>query len=417
MPIPPDVKPVSVTTLNNAVKGRLEEFFPRVWVAGEVANFVRASSGHMYFTLKDAQSSVRCCMWRAFALRLRFDPHDGMEVIVRGGLTVFPPRGDYQLIIEELHPKGIGAAELALRQLKEKLFQRGYFDPKRKRPLPRYPRRIGLIASPTGAAIRDMLEILAKRWPMADAVVRPSRVQGEGAAQDLAAAVRQLSTLHRSRQLHLDAIVLGRGGGSAEDLAAFNEEIIADAIHACSVPVVSAVGHEIDVSIADLVADYRALTPSQAITALCPDAGELADEMIAFSDRLRDSVLRRIELGRQRLDKLTERAAFRRPLDRIRDLDQRLDERATRLQRAMSQRIRRAEDRLAGLADHLEGLSPLNVLKRGYSLTRLADSERLIRDATTVQPGERLVTRVEHGEIISRVEEIRSHSPGSREES
>ncbi|MCZ2343021.1 MAG: exodeoxyribonuclease VII large subunit [Bacteroidales bacterium] len=416
MPIPPNVKPFSVTALNTSVKGRLEEFYPSVWVAGEVANYVRASSGHLYFTLKDAQSSVRCCMWRAFGMRLRFDPHDGMEVIVRGGLTVFPPRGDYQLIIEELQPKGIGAAELALRQLKEKLFQRGYFDPKRKRPLPRYPRCIGLIASPTGAAIRDMLEILAKRWPMADAIVRPSRVQGEGAAQDLAAAVRQLSTLHRTHRLTLDAVVLGRGGGSAEDLAAFNEEIVADAIHACSVPVVSAVGHEIDVSIADLVADYRALTPSQAITALCPDHGELAEEMIAFSDRLRDTVLRRIELGRQRLDKLTERATFRRPLDRIRDLDQRLDERSTRLQRAMLQRIRRANDQLAGLADQLEGLSPLNVLKRGYSLTQLAGSERLIRDATTVQPGERLVTRVERGEIVSRVEEVRPDQPGSREE-
>lgn len=411
--LPANVKPLTVTGLNTALKSHLEEFFPGVWVSGEVANFVRATSGHLYFTLKDAQSSIRCCMWRAFAFRMKFDPHNGLEVIVRGGLTVFPPRGDYQLIIEELQPKGIGAAELALRQLKEKLLQRGYFDPKRKRPLPRYPRRIGLIASPTGAAIRDMLELLVKRWPLADAVIRPSRVQGEGAAHDIAAAVRQLSTLHKTGRLALDAIVLGRGGGSSEDLAAFNEEIVADAIHACCVPVVSAVGHEIDVSIADLVADYRALTPSQAITSLCPDREELADEMIAFGDRLRDRMLHRVALHRQRLDKLGDRPAFRRPLDWIHDLEQRLDEKTARLQRAMHQTIRRSADRVAGLADHLEGLSPLNVLKRGYSLTRRADGERLIRDVAEVQPGEAIITRVDRGEIVSRVEEVR---PGSGEE-
>ena len=407
MPLPPDIKPFTVTALNTAVKARLEEHFPGVWVAGEVSNFVRASSGHLYFTLKDNQSAVRCCMWRAFAFRMRFDPRNGMDVIVRGGLTVFPPRGDYQLIVEELQPKGIGAAELALRQLKEKLLQRGYFDPKRKRPLPRYPRRIGLIASPTGAAIRDMLEILARRWPLADAVVRPSRVQGDGAAEELAAAVRQLGGLHKLNRLPLDAIVLGRGGGSSEDLAAFNEEIVADAIHQCSVPVVSAVGHEIDVSIADLVADYRALTPSQAIAALCPDREELGDEMIDFADRLRDAMLHRVQLGRQRLDKLADRPAFRKPLDRIRDLEQRLDDTGRRLHRAVSHTIRRADDRLAGMADHLEGLSPLNVLKRGYSLTRSADGERLIRSADDVRPGDQLITRVDRGEIVSRVEAVR----------
>ncbi|MGL6094438.1 MAG: exodeoxyribonuclease VII large subunit, partial [Fimbriiglobus sp.] len=282
MPPPDGAKVFTVSGVTTAVKVRLEEHFPSVWVAGEVSNFVRASSGHMYFTLKDDEAAIRCVMWRAFGLRLRFDPRNGMEVVVRGGLTVFAPRGDYQLIVEELEPKGVGAAELALRQLKEKLLQRGYFDPKRKKPLPRFPRRIGLIASPTGAAVRDMLEILAHRWPRADAVLRPSRVQGAGAADDVALAVRQLNYLHKQNLLPIDAIVIGRGGGSSEDLAAFNEEVVADAIYNSVIPVVSAVGHEIDVSIADLVADYRALTPSQGITALCPDRGELLDGLLMF---------------------------------------------------------------------------------------------------------------------------------------
>src|SRR5579885_1340570 len=258
MPLPEGVKPLSVSAVTTAVKLRLEEHFPELWVAGEVSNFVRAQSGHVYFTLKDATSTLRCVMLRGFALRLKFDPRDGMEVVARGGLSVFAPRGEYQLYVQELLPKGLGAAELALRQLKEKLLKKGYFDPKRKRVLPKYPRRVALIASATGAAVRDMLELLTTRWPVSDVVVRPSRVQGDGAAQDVAASLRMLNHLHKLNHLPLCAIVIGRGGGSSEDLAAFNEECVADAVDESSVSVVSAVGHEIDVSIADLVADYRA---------------------------------------------------------------------------------------------------------------------------------------------------------------
>ena len=411
MPPPSDAKVFSVSAITNAVKLRLEEHFPGVWVAGEVSNFVRASSGHQYFSLKDDKTTIRCCMWRAFALRMRFDPKNGMQVVVRGGITVFPQRGEYQLIVEELEPKGVGAAELALRQLKEKLLQRGYFDPKRKKPLPRYPRRIALIASATGAAIRDMLEILSHRWPLADAIVRSSRVQGDGAAEEVAAAVRQLNDLHVRKLLPLDAIVIGRGGGSSEDLAAFNEEIVADAIFQSKIPVVSAVGHEIDVSIADLVADYRALTPSQGITALCPDRGELMDGLLMFGDRMRDALVYRVNLSKQRLDKLSDRPALRKPMERVRDLEQKLDDTAARLLRAAKIGVQRSQDRVAALADQLDGLSPLNVLARGYSLTRIADGEQLLRNADDVQPGERIISRLTNGEIVSRVEEVRPGSP------
>ncbi|OWK45291.1 exodeoxyribonuclease VII large subunit [Fimbriiglobus ruber] len=403
MPLPEGTKPLTVSALTNAVKLRVEENFPGVWVTGEVANLVRAASGHIYFTLKDAGATLKCAMFRGFALRLRFDPKDGMSVNARGGITVYPPRGEYQLVVEELLPKGVGAAELALRQLKEKLLAKGYFDPKRKKPLPRFPRRIALVASATGAAIRDMLEILTTRWPLADVVVRPSRVQGAGAAEDVAASVRLLNRLHRLNHLPLDAIVIGRGGGSSEDLAAFNEEIVADAIHDSTVPVVSAVGHEIDVSVADLVADYRALTPSQAITALTPDRRELMDGLADFTDRLREAVVHRVELGRQRVDQLAARPALRKPLERVRELEQKLDDTAARLLRAANLSVRRSGDQLAATAERLEGLSPLNVLRRGYSLTRTADGDQLIRDASTVRPGDRIVTRLAGGEILSEV--------------
>lgn len=402
MPLPDGVKPFTVSGLTTAVKLRLEEHFAATWVAGEVTNLVRAASGHLYFSLKDSKAVLRCVLFRGFALRLKFDLRDGMEVIALGGLSVYEPRGDYQMQVQELQPQGIGAAELALRQLKEKLLHRGYFDPKRKRKLPEYPQRVALIASATGAAVRDMLEILTTRWPLADVVVKPSRVQGEGAAQDVAASVRMLNHLHKSSRLPLCAIVIGRGGGSAEDLAAFNEEIVADAIFQSAVPVVSAVGHEVDVSVADLVADYRALTPSEAITKLCPDRRQLMEELIDFGDRLREAATHRIEQARQRVDRLADRPALRRPHERLRDLEQRLDDLGARLDRAARVKLQRCRDRIAATADQLESLSPLNVLKRGYSLTQTTDG-RLVRSTADVSAGDRIITRVTDGEIVSDV--------------
>lgn len=396
-------EPYTVSTLTAQLRGLIEKQFPSVWVAGEVSNFTRASSGHWYFTLKDTGAQLRAVMFRGINLRLKFDPRDGLEVIARGRLTVYDPRGDYQLIVEELQPKGIGAAELALRQLKEKLLGKGYFDPRRKKPLPRFPKRVGLIASATGAAVRDMVELFAQRWPLTELVIRPSRVQGETAAAEIAAAIRMLNHFHINRELPLDAIVLGRGGGSTEDLWAFNEEVVADAVFNSVVPVVSAVGHEIDVTVADLVADHRAETPSAAVVALTPDCREMTAGLLELRTRLYEAVEHRLQMARQRVEQLAARPAFRRPLQRVHDLEQRLDTIAGRLTRAANQTVIQATQKLAALAARLETLSPLNVLTRGYSLTQTADGQ-LVHDANEVAPGDVLVTRLAVGQVVSRVE-------------
>jgi len=403
--IPPGAKVLSVGELTRGVKGLLEDAFPSVWVAGEISNLARPSSGHVYLSLKDADAQVRSVMWRGMALRLRFEPADGQQVIARGRVSVYAPRGDYQLLIEEMHVKGMGAAELALRQLKEKLFRLGWFDPARKKRLPRFPKRLALVTSPSGAAVRDMLEILTRRWPAAEVWICPVRVQGEGAALEIATALATLNRLHQSGALPLCAVILGRGGGSAEDLWEFNDERVARAIFEAVFPVVSAVGHEIDLTIADLVADFRALTPSQAATSVVPDAAELRLGLNDCGDRLRDALRRQVEQARQRLDDLATRRIFRLPKERIHDCEQRLDEWGERLRRAARQRMTKARERLEAGAAQLESLSPLNVLARGYSLTRTEADNRVIRNAEQVKSGDRLRTTVQHGWIISRVEE------------
>lgn len=397
-----DREVLTVSALTARVRGVIEGEFPSVWVAGEVSNYTKAASGHMYLTLKDSRAQIKAVLFRGVNLRMRFEPRDGLEVLARGRLTVYEPRGDYQFQIEELQPKGVGAAELALRQLKEKLLTKGYFDPRRKKPLPRFPRRVALIASASGAAVRDMIELFAQRWPLAEVVVRPSRVQGDGAAEEVAVAVRGLNRLHASGTLPLDAIVIGRGGGSAEDLWAFNEEAVADAVFQSAVPVVSAVGHEIDVTVCDLVADHRAETPSAAVVALTPHRDELLTSLTDLGGRLREAVTHRLEVARRTLDQLASRPALRQPLRRVHDLGQRLDDTAARLHRAARQRLTHESDRVAALAARLDTLSPLNVLARGYSLTRTADG-RLVRAAADVVPGDRLVTRLADGEVESRV--------------
>jgi exodeoxyribonuclease VII large subunit len=319
---------------------------------------------------------------------------------------VYAPRGDYQLAIEEIHPKGIGALELALQQLREKLERKGYFDARRKKRLPAYPRTIALVTSPTGAAVRDMLETLSRRWPLAAAIVVPVRVQGDGAAAEIAAAIHLLNRLKSDGHLCPDFLIVGRGGGSLEDLWAFNEEPVADAIFASRIPIVSAVGHETDVTISDLVADHRALTPSRAVTDLTPDRLELATVLCDRYARLRERVLRRIEIARQRVTAVADRRSFRNPLDRVRDLERRLDELDGRLGRGASGPLNRARQRVAAIAGQLESLSPLNVLARGYSLTRTPDGH-VIQDAQAVRPGDLVQTRLARGELTSRVEEVR----------
>ncbi|MFM8274342.1 MAG: exodeoxyribonuclease VII large subunit [Gemmata sp.] len=398
----PAAQVLSVAQLTSRVRSTLEANFLSVWVAGEVSNFTRASSGHWYFTLKDDHAQIKAVAFRGINLRLRFDPRNGTEVVARGRLTVYDPKGEYQFVVEEMQPKGVGAAELALQQLKEKLLAKGYFSPSRKRPLPRPPQRVGLVASASGAAIRDMIEVFAQRWPFTELIVRPARVQGEGAAHDISLAVRQLNWLHRNTRLSFCAIVLGRGGGSAEDLWAFNAEAVADAVFNSTVPVVSAIGHETDVTVADLVADHRAETPTAAVVALTPDRRELLASLGDLRERLAAAAERRVRFARQRLDQLAARPALRRPLQRITELEQRLDDTAARLGRAARQRLVHAGERLAALSAQLATLSPLQVLGRGYSLTHTADGQ-LVRDVSALRPGDLLVTRVAGGTVRSLV--------------
>jgi exodeoxyribonuclease VII large subunit len=350
-------------------------------------------------------------IYRGVNLRLRFDLTDGMEVIARGRVTVYQPRGEYQLQVEEVQPRGVGPLELAFRQLKEKLFRQGYFDPRRKKPLPAYPRRVALVTSPTGAAVRDMLETLNRRWPLAEVWVFPATVQGDGAGESVAAAVRRANAAGG-----VDVLVLGRGGGSLEDLWAFNEEVVARAVFESRVPVVSGIGHETDLVIADMVADVRALTPTDAATKVVPDQFKVIDRLQEADGRLRDLLLRKLDLARSRLDDLARRRCFRAPLERVREQERRLDEWGERLQRAVRRRLTELRQRLEAQAGRLETLSPLNVLARGYSLTLILAGDRtpaeqgrqLVRAADDARPGDRLLTRVHRGRLVSRVEEVHS---------
>ena len=314
--LPTETIPVlTVSALTFVLKDVVESAFPHVWVSGEISNLMKAGSGHVYFTLKDDSAQLKAVMWRSTAQRVRFDLRDGMEVIAAGAIQVYEARGQHQLVIEQMQPKGIGPLELAFRQLQQKLAAEGLFAPERKRPLPRFPRRIALITSPTGAAVRDMIQVMTRRWPRADIVVVPVVVQGDQAAGQIAAALRRVHTIPR-----VDVVICGRGGGSLEDLWAFNEETVARAIHACHVPVISAVGHEVDVTIADLVADRRALTPSEAAELVVPLESDVRMELDQIRQRLMSSLRQQTQQARMRLDSLASRRCFTRPLDRIHDL-------------------------------------------------------------------------------------------------
>jgi exodeoxyribonuclease VII large subunit len=404
-------RPLSVTQLTLQIKDLLEGSFPSVWVSGEISNLSRPQSGHVYLTLKDDQSQVRAVVWRSTAQRLRIDLHDGLEVICQGGLDVYAPRGSYQLVIRELHAKGMGALEQALRRLQKKLAAEGLFDPVLKKSLPRYPRRIALVTSPTGAAIHDFLQVLRRRAAGIEVLVVPVRVQGEGAASEIADGIRQVNRL----KTKIDVIVAGRGGGSMEDLWAFNEEVVVRAIFESRIPVVSAVGHEIDVTLSDLAADVRALTPSEAAERVVPDTTELASALNGLQRRLLGALRGQATAARSRLDALANRRVLRRPYDHIRDHQRRLDDLGERGLRAIQNLAELARQRSAALAAQLDSLSPLGVLGRGYSLTRRVADGQVIRDSARLKLGERIVTRFHRGEAVSRVEEVKKRKAGKAE--
>ena len=394
-------KALTVSQLTAKLKGVMESSFRFVWVSGEISNCKQASSGHVYFTLKDEDAQLAAIIWRGVAQRLRFQLKDGLKVLAAGPIQLYETRGQYQLIAEQLEPQGIGALELAFRQLQRKLEAEGLFHPDRKRPWPTFPRRIALITSPTGAAVRDMLQVISRRWPRANIVIVPVPVQGAEAAPLIADALRQVHQIPG-----VDVVICGRGGGSLEDLWAFNEEVVARAISDCLVPVISAVGHEIDVTIADLVADKRALTPSEAAELVVPLESDVRLLLEQIRQRLTTALQYQSQHARFQVERLSQHRSFSRPLDRIHQLETQIDDLDERLRRAVTRRLEASRQQVGTIAASLNALSPLAVLERGYSLTKRIADGTLIREMKTISIGDKISTLLADGTLISQVTEL-----------
>ncbi len=391
----------SVGELLAGLRMLLEERVGRVWVVGELSNLHRARSGHLYFTLKDDSGQVRAALFRNAARRLAFEPEDGLEVLVYGDLSVYEPRGDLQLIVRQLEPRGLGALQLAFEQLRARLEAEGLFDADRKRPLPARPSRMGVVTSPTGAAIRDVLEVTGRRYSAASILISATRVQGVGAEDEIAAAIDAISA-----QPDVDLILLVRGGGSLEDLQAFNSEAVARAIARAAVPIVSGVGHEVDVTIADLVADARAATPSVAAEMAVPDAADLRRHLARDWRRLLLAVRAVFAHGAQSLERERDALQMLAPSVRLTVQRARFGAAIRALVRVGTASAERGRSRLAQLAGRLDSLSPLGVLDRGYALVRRARDGAIPRTADQVERGERLVIRLAEAQLEAVVESI-----------
>ncbi len=423
-------KVLTVWELTSEVKRLLERQVGSVWVSGEITNLRAQSSGHMYFTLKDAAAQLSCVLFRGTTAAQRQLLADGQKVLLQGEVTVYEARGQYQLIVRAVELQGVGALQAAFEKLKQKLAAEGLFAPERKRPLPRCPQRIGLVTSPTGAAIRDVFHVVQRRNPALEIILVPCRVQGEGAAAEIAAALQLLNEFGaQNPALPLDLILLTRGGGSLEDLWAFNEEVVARAIFHSAIPVVSAVGHEIDFSIADFVADLRAATPSAAAEIITEGVHASREWVADAPRRLRQLVRRKVDRETERLASLTGRVARLHPRRRLDDSFQRLDDLQASLWRSLkhatqarelvlhnltgrflrvrpAQRWQLRQAALHQLEKRLRALGPEQVLARGYSITTDAASGRVLRDAAEVAAGQPLKTRLARGELISRTEAV-----------
>ncbi|MDD4716153.1 MAG: exodeoxyribonuclease VII large subunit [Oscillospiraceae bacterium] len=389
----------SVSQVNTYLKTLMDKdrFLSAIFVRGEISNYKLYPSGHHYFALKDEVGAIRCVLFRREASRLRFRPENGMKVIAFGHVSVFPRDGQYQLYCGELSPDGVGALHLAFEQLKEKLFREGLFDPAQKKPLPPYPKTVALITSPAGAAVRDMIRILGARWPLAKVVLLPVRVQGAEAPAELCGALR-----FANRWNIADLILIGRGGGSMEDLWAFNDEKLARAIYESKIPVVSAVGHEPDVTIADFVADVRAATPSNAAELAVPDIRELGSRLAAFQRRLGQAMHLRLSMARARLEKQNV-GVLQYPMRYMEGKRLLLDFVQQRLDRASRVYLSKERERFSALAASLDALSPLKVLGRGYSIAAKTTGE-IIKNGLDVLPGETITLRLQKGGLFCTVE-------------
>jgi exodeoxyribonuclease VII large subunit len=437
---------LTVSRLTALLRGVLEDNFQQVWVQGEISNLSIPSSGHIYFTLKDAGAQLRCVMFKSAAKNLKFRLADGMALIVRGHISLYDQRGEYQLICEYLEPAGIGALQLAFTQLKEKLAAEGLFAESHKLPLPRFPRRVGVITSPTGAAIHDIINIVRRRSASLELLIYPVRVQGEGAAMEIARAIDDMNRL-----AEVDVLIVGRGGGSLEDLWPFNEEAVARAVYRSKIPIISAVGHETDWSICDFVADLRAPTPSAAAEMLIAGKDEIKNQISSLFHRLRlsmenrldvldgkvavlrrslhdprtmlghmaqrmDDLSSRLELGlcnsiryrREDYNRLSGALMYLNPAIGADNLRQQANQLSARIEQLLTQKLERLKLEFGDNTARLEVLSPLKTLARGYAIASRSDNGRVISDASTLAPGDKLTLTLRHGRAGCRVEELES---------
>ena len=395
------MQPVSVTQLTQYIKLLLDkdEILSQVCVRGELSNYKAHSSGHQYFTLKDEGAVISCVMFRSDAMKMRFRPESGMKVILYGRVSLFPKSGQYQIYVTAMQPDGVGALAVAFEQLKVRLHEEGLFDPAHKQSLPNYPHRVALITSPTGAAVRDMTRILGRRWPMAEVLVCPVRVQGEGAAEEIA----QMLDYVDKHQL-ADVIITGRGGGSLEDLWAFNEEIVARAIYRCTIPVISAVGHEPDVTISDYVADVRAATPSNAAEIAVQDEAAIRSSLRQLQLRLEQAEGRKLTQLRQRLDALAQKPVMKRPEAYLQQQELQLEMLRQRLEHAGTGVVQKNALRFQRAAAKLDALSPLKVLSRGYAMVTREDA--VVRSVTQLQPGDPVAVALSDGTVQCTVDAV-----------
>ena len=391
----------TVSELSKYIRVILEDSFPSIWVEGEISNFILHSSGHMYFSLRDAGSTLKCAFFRRANEKLKFKPKDGMKVICFGSISVYEARGDYQLIVEDIEPKGVGALQLQFQQLKEKLQKEGLFDEAHKVPIPFLPTRIGIVTSPTGAAIRDILNIARRRFSNVEIIINPVRVQGEGSKDEIAKAIRNFNSLN-----NIDVMIVTRGGGSLEDLWPFNEEVVARAIYDSRIPVISAVGHEIDYTISDFVSDFRAPTPSAAAELVIPKKEDLVTALKTSTTRLKNALQTILDTLTQRLSALKDSYILRQPLNLVTQYEQKIDD----LRKDMALRIEhivnmRGENfKLA--SGKLETLNPLAILNRGYSVTTKLPEGVILKETQGLNRGDEIETRLGKGKVRSKIEEI-----------
>ncbi len=392
---------LSISELTANIKEAMELNFTNICVQGEISEYKRAASGHIYMTLKDERAVLNAIIWRSVSRRIKFDLEEGLEVVCKGSIDIYPPRGSYQLIIRDLHPCGLGPLQLAFKQLVSKLEKEGLFAAHHKKALPAYPQKIGIITSASGAAIRDMIRIIQRRWPVAEIYILPTPVQGEAAAVKIAEGIKRLN----EKRSDIELIIIGRGGGSLEDLWAFNEECVARAVFDSKIPIVSAVGHEVDFSVSDFVADMRAATPSEAGEKTVPNRAELIPRTDRLAKRLGKALYNKVVREKEKLESLGNRYALRHPESLLQEKIQKADETLEKIKSSVANQLERKAQKIDSLGGKLEALNPKKVLKRGYSIT-FGPEGKTVQNASSVRKGDSLQTFLQDGVINSTVEKI-----------